>query len=103
MGQPSSQASYAILYLTYGFFLYGPTILSSRRLTFVLIQIATQLQILWTLHCLALEKAVKIGVSIIQSHTKGLDTIGAQSGSGRAPILNLFLILHIHSYPQTRS
>lgn len=76
MGQPSSQASNAIIYLTYSFFLYGFLILS-RRFLFLLIHIATQLQTHRTLHCLALEKAVKIGVSIIQSHAKGLDTAGS--------------------------
>lgn len=95
MGQPSSQASNAIIYLTYSIFLYGFPI-SSRRFSFVLIQVMAQLQVHRTLHCLALEKAVKIGVSIVQSHSKGLDIVGSPLGSGRAPILILCL-LHIHS------
>lgn len=76
MGQPSSQASNAIIYLTYSFFLYGFLILP-RRFLFLLTHLATQLQTHRTLHCLALEKAVKIGVPIIQSHAKGLDTAGS--------------------------
>lgn len=95
MGQPSSQASYAIIFLTYMLFLYGFLILS-RRFFFVLIHVVSQLQIHRTLHCLALEKAVEIGVFIVQSHTKGLDTVGVQLTSGRAPILILPPILHIH-------
>lgn len=74
MGQPSFQASNAIIYFTYGAFLcVKPHILPHNRQN-VLTVGAFETQSLGPLCCLALEESVEESILGDESYTAGLDT-----------------------------
>jgi len=79
MGQPSFQASNAIIYLTYGAFLYvRPHLLPHLWLrTRMLITNAFGMQGLGLIRCLVLETSVQVRIPGYKSNTEGL-------GSARA-------------------
>ena len=75
MVQPSSQASNAIIYLTYGAFLcVKPHILLHTRLDLLKVS-ALETQGLGPPYCLVLEESVQVGLLGDESYTERLDTI----------------------------
>lgn len=62
MGQPSVQASNAIIYLTYGAFLSVHCFLFSSPLilSFSCLLCLSMFQCRWPLHCLAMETSVEV-------------------------------------------
>ena len=75
MGQPSFQASNAIIYLTYGAFLYVEPHMLSHNHTGFTNRRTLKIQSLRPLYCVVLEKSVEVGIFGDQSYTEGLDTI----------------------------
>lgn len=78
MGQPSFQASNAIIYVTYGVFLYAPPLTYARlsNLTFAKAPLIIRvMQARRPLHCLALEASIQVGLPGNQPNTEGLDLL----------------------------
>ena len=69
MGQPSFQASNAIIYLTYGAFLFDFTIQNDRPLSLM-----RSTQDFRSIHCLAVQASVQVGISGEQPDAEGSAT-----------------------------
>lgn len=74
MGQPSVQASNAIIYLTYSAFLYVEPHMLPHNQTGFTDRKPLEIQSLRPLCCVVLEKSVEVGIFGDQSYTEGLDT-----------------------------